>query len=182
MWNEYKQASAAPPPAKKKVAQSVTSSDSDSTDEGEDPNTRRGVLGEFRKRYRYNIPTYRQISDAMCGRVVHRGVNNAGKMRGEHEKRTPTMFPLREVATVLNATVKYDVGSFGSSRPGGKRQIDTSGETLKLKKATPHNYSVSAPCFLSYLKCLLYGYVLCSMKDEEDPHRLTGIPLVGVVY
>ena len=40
---------------------------------------------------------------------------------------------------------------------------------MKIKrKVTYNNYTLSGPCFLGYLKTLLYGYVLCSLKDEQD--------------
>ena len=65
----------------KKPAPSESSSDSDSSSEEEDPNTRRALLDEFRRRYKYNIPMYHQFSEAMCKRV-----------RKEQEKRTISFY------------------------------------------------------------------------------------------
>ena len=45
------------------------------------------------------------------------GVNNTKKMRKEHEKRTFSMYPLREVVTVFNPTVNHNDSRPGRTRP-----------------------------------------------------------------
>ena len=95
---------------KKKKASTVDSSGDESSSEEEDLNVRRalltsrsnpsvriGTVDEFQKRYRYNIPTYQQISEEMCKR-----------MRKDHTKRTLAYIPLREVVATIrfNPTVE----------------------------------------------------------------------------
>ena len=132
VWNECKQASAIAAQVKKKATASISSSGTDSSDGDEDPNARRGLLNflyafnqtvksqtsEFRKRYRSNIPMYRQASGVMCvTSFTSNGVNNTKKMRKEHEKRTFSMYPLREVVTVFNPTVNHNDSRPGRTRP-----------------------------------------------------------------
>ena len=74
---------------------------------------------EFRKRYKYNIPMYHQPSDAMCK-----------KFRKEHEKRTLSLYPLREVMTAFNPMVKHTLVVLGARGPDANRTLDTSGKTL----------------------------------------------------
>ena len=53
-WAACKQATV-PLEAKKKTT-SISSSDSEDSDDDEDANARRGLLDEFRRRYKFNIP------------------------------------------------------------------------------------------------------------------------------
>ena len=141
--------------SKKKPVQSETSSDTDSSSEDEDPNTRRALLGEFRRRYKYNIPMFHQFSEAMCDTIYTTSVKHNKRMRKEHEKRTISFFTLREVVVILD-----------NKKLDENRQLDTSGKTLtvvstrwlkprglKIKKISPsNNYASSGACFLGYLK------------------------------
>ena len=114
---------------------------------------------------------FHQFSEAMCDTIYTTSVKHNKRMRKEHEKRTISFSPLREVVVILD-----------NKKLDENRQLDTSGKTLtvvstrwlkprglKIKKISPsNNYASSGACFLGYLKTLLYGYVLCSMKDPED--------------
>ena len=87
MWSECKHAIAAAAVESKKKASKADSSDDDSSSDEEDLNVRRdlltslsnplvriGTVGEFRKRYRYNIPMYRQFSESMCDLFIPQAV------------------------------------------------------------------------------------------------------------
>ena len=103
-------------------------------------------------------------------------------MRNDHDKRTLTFSPIREVVvTCFNQSVKNPL-VLDQRTSDAARQLDTSGKVLKIKKpAVYNNYTAPGPCFIGYLKTLLYAYVLCRMKDEADAQWLARISPVGVV-
>ena len=111
-----------PAPPKKRRSASVISSSDESSGE-EDPNTRRALLDEFKKRYRYNIPMFQQFSDPMCNKnYLPEGVIHSKRMMKNHAKRTLTFYPLREVHVILE-----------QNQNDGERQVDASGETLAFR-------------------------------------------------
>ena len=77
-------------------------------------------------------------------------------MRKDHDKRTLTFYPLREVGvTRFNPTVKTPV-IMDQSSTDADRKLGTSGKALKLRKTTVfNNYAMSGPCVLGYLETLL---------------------------
>ena len=110
-------------------------------------------------------------------------------MRKDHAERTITFFPLREVVVPIRCNPTVETKHWSSIRKpktpptavGHIRESVNSvpnpsvmNKTLKLeKKLVFNNFGAKAPLFLSYLKTLLYSYVLCSMKDEIDSMMLT---------
>ena len=75
-----------------------------------DPSTRRGLLGEFRKRHRFSVPMHHQPSDKVCAEIL--------KL---HAKRLFTAFPLKNVIV----TLLEPVGSnHTGTRPGSVRATE----------------------------------------------------------
>ena len=114
-----------PSSQKKRRSASVVSSSDESSGDEEDPNTRRALLGEFKKRYRYNIPMRQQFSDPMCNKNYPPvGVIHSKRMLKNRAKRTLTFYPLREVHVILE-----------QNNTDGERQVDASGKTLTFRFA-----------------------------------------------
>ena len=104
-------------------------------------------MGEFRKRYRFNIPPRQQDTERTCKKLL----------KHRDSRRTKVM-KLEDVAVVL-----------GESKQGAKT-VTASGGELEVKKQRIRNIATdSGPCFPMYLKTLLYGYVLCSMTQLFNP-------------
>ena len=96
------------------------------------------------------------------------------------------MIPLREVAKCgLTRWLNTPVVILDQRAVENDRQLDTSGKVLKIKKTTPqNNFASSGPCFLSYLKTLLYGYVAhvltrwLELNNSVHHERRTRQPMV----
>ena len=120
----------------------------DSSDDEIDPNERRSMLDEFAKRHGYNIPLYHQVSER-CFKTLLK----------QHNGRSLPVTKLPNMVVIL------DEQRFGEAH---ENQITTSGGKLKIKKArVKSQFRMSRPAFLAYLKTLLYGYVLRSLKDKD---------------
>ena len=125
----------------------------DSSDDECDPNERRSMLDEFAKRHGYNIPLYRQVSERCFKKLMR-----------QHTARS---LPVMKLSTLV---VILDEQRFGETH---ENQITTSGGKLEIKKARAKSqFHMSGPSFLSYLKTLLYGYVICALKDRETSYTL----------
>ena len=124
----------------------------DSSDDECDPNERRSTLDEFAKRHGYNIPLYQQVSER-CFK----------KMMRQHVARSLPVMKLPNVVVIL------DEQRFSEQ----ENQITTSGGKLKIKKAKgKSSFHMSGPSFLGYLKTLLYGYAICSLRDRDTSDTL----------
>ena len=125
----------------------------DSSDDECDPNERRSMLDEFAKRHGYNIPLFHQVSERCFKKLMR-----------QHSARS---LPVMKLSTLV---VILDEQRFGENH---ENQITTTGGKLKIKKArVKSQFHMSGPAFLSYLKTLLYGYVICSLKDRDTSDTL----------
>ena len=76
---------------------------SDSEDE-EDPSVRRGLLDEFRRRYRFSIPMRQQCTDRVCAEILTFFLTRRLKPSTLklHAERMFACFPLKDIIVVLD--------------------------------------------------------------------------------
>ena len=129
------------------------------------PNGRRSLLGEFSKRHGYNIPLRQKIPE-----------KTFRKMLNQHLGRSLPVMKLSDVVLILDEQRFSDAD----------KQIATTGGKLKAKRSeVKSNFALSGPPFSTslltrwlpyaavYLKTLMYGYVVCPLKDNPENPRFT---------
>ena len=145
-WSECVQSS------KPKSPKSAEKCDESSDDEI-DPVERRSLLGEFARRRGYNIPLYQQVSERTFGTLMK-----------QHVSRSLPVVKLSNIVVILDENQHGDKD----------KQVTTSGGKLKVTKhRQKSHFHLPDANFLAYLKTLLYGYAICSLKDAGGRPRFT---------
>ena len=125
------------------------------------PDERRSLLGEFAKRHGYNIPPHRQISEKTFRQLLK-----------QHLSRSLPVMKLSDVVIIL------DEQKFGESN----KQVATVRGKLKVRRSRVKSSFARSPDHafwrkpitrwfpynVAYLETLLYGYVVCSLKDNPE--------------